>query len=96
MMSEECDNAPSAAQQALIASPHILTDPPMPPLPPPSTHYAVLSSPFNAALTASDLHNVGTVVAPQIQAPQTHGSYDGAASHITTVTRELTPVSSGP
>jgi hypothetical protein len=87
MMSEECDNAPSAAQQALIASPHISTDPPLPPL----THCAVLSPTFNAALTAAHLHNVGMVVAPPIQATQNHGSDDGAvlASHVT-------PVSSGP
>jgi hypothetical protein len=35
MMSAQCDNGPSAARQALIASPHISTDPPMHPLPPP-------------------------------------------------------------
>jgi hypothetical protein len=97
MMTEQCDIAPSAAQQALIASAHISTDPPMPPLPPqapPPTHCAVLSHTVNADVTARDLHNVGTVVTPPNQAPKKHGSDDGAASHITTVIRELTPISS--
>jgi hypothetical protein len=68
MMTAECDIAPSAAQPALIASAHISTDPPMPPLPdlPPP------------------------VVALPYQAPQN----DGAASHITSSTRELTTESS--
>jgi hypothetical protein len=79
MMSEECDNDPSAAQQTLIPSPHISTDPPLPP--PPPAHCDELSHTVIAAVTTSDLHNV----APPNHAPQNYGSNDGAASHITAV-----------
>jgi hypothetical protein len=74
--------------------------PSLPPVTPPPTHCAVLSHTVNADVTAPDLYNVGTVVAPRPppnHATQNHGSEssdDGAASHITTSTRGLTSVSS--
>jgi hypothetical protein len=86
MMSDKCDNAPSAAQQTLIPSPHISTLSTDPPLPtPPATHCDEFSHTVIAAVTTSDLHNVAPPISAPNHAPQNHGSNDGAASHITAV-----------